>query len=815
MASPHESPALSLTGVFNMAELALMPVKIPLGVLSRYAAGRVNIYTSEVGAALCRGFELAPQGRRNVQAALESLRSVTSVGNALEFGFGMQDVIRHMARTESGATCVALCAALKESYSDAVAVEVLVELAKFANVDGEHVPSGIEWKSLLSACAGALTASAFPLRAETFMTIVKDDRLLGAAPSIMGTRSVRSCSTPQSIAQALFVLGEISRGKVGAISFVGGPDAGWLAAVAEWFFDLKIAIANHDEPLNFKYINSLDTEGVQLAIYLQNTPQQTASSQSLQPFGKTYYLEDASELFSAELRSSSDSYVSGRVKWDSAFSSTFMMDFSRIMSNPQCVGQLFGSAARLFRAQAAGDPPFRYSDLVACSGYCDQSHGKGFVNSLLTWFPELKPLKTFMGATASQSSGDALRTYDQCIALLKQFCGCIMCSSCHDVEGGDANNASDEDRLDDESDDEMQSAHSEGEVGRETEVNFTDDDRYCLTILAETIIVLGRSLANVTCETKGLHPTRLGLEMAYAKQYNLHYSAGKHAQAGLSPGGQFIFVVDKDANSRLITDDGNALESTEFKLQTVLELFSGRDADIVMTTTAATVNGVCAYLGILAQPQANAQDLGAIHVLSGRIQYQKKTYDRVEDRARLERDDLQTFEQCPKVADCPLPLDAWTLSIRERSERLDCRLELAECHFDGSVVDLDTTFLPLRVGPGHLSAMLCKRRGLVACSRGKIGRKSLCKPVRPELVSPDVLKKAETENVSFQIDERSIEVFHCREARQAVATIAAAAQASPLSCEVYIGGDECVTCCVAALLKNTHPSRTHFAVIML
>jgi hypothetical protein len=263
------------------------------------------------------------------------------------------------------------------------------------------------------------------------------------------------------------------------------------------------------------------------------------------------------------------------------------------------------------------------------------------------------------------------------------------------------------------------------------------------------------------------------------------------------------------------TYDGNAKESIELKLQTILALFSGREANFPMTTTAVTLNGICAYLGILTGPTASPEDVGRIHVLTGKIEYQKKAYDRVEDRVRLEKEELQNFDLCKKVLSFSFPFSEYTLSIRERAERLDCLLEIRPGENVIAVGSPVAIPVPLRVGPGILSTMLGNRRGLVSCSRGKVTPNSLCKTVRPELVSPEILKTAEVEDVGFRIGDRQVDIFHCADSRQAVAVAAAAARATRRSCEIYIRRDECVRCCVAAVMENTHPSRTHFAIILL
>src|SRR6186713_2549605 len=93
LSSLPNQPPFPQTGSWNMMELSKLPVQATLGALSRYSAARVNPYTALVGEVLCYNFQLTAQGRKNIEVAVTSLQVVGSVGDALEFGFGIEDVV--------------------------------------------------------------------------------------------------------------------------------------------------------------------------------------------------------------------------------------------------------------------------------------------------------------------------------------------------------------------------------------------------------------------------------------------------------------------------------------------------------------------------------------------------------------------------------------------------------------------------------------------------------------------------------------------------------------------------------------------------
>ena len=107
-----------------MLDIARLPVEYAVAMLSRYAAARVNPYTIIVAEAMGLTFRMGSKGRLNLEQSIAKLTAMGTIGNTLHIGFGVEDVIRSMVRSEGGAMQMGLCAALLECYSDDVAVEV-------------------------------------------------------------------------------------------------------------------------------------------------------------------------------------------------------------------------------------------------------------------------------------------------------------------------------------------------------------------------------------------------------------------------------------------------------------------------------------------------------------------------------------------------------------------------------------------------------------------------------------------------------------------------------------------------------------------
>ncbi|KAL9621518.1 MAG: hypothetical protein Q9160_004048 [Pyrenula sp. 1 TL-2023] len=297
-------------GSWSMLDFIKLPIEVTVGMASRYMAALVNPYTVVVGQALARPFQLSPSGYKNVGEAMKSLKVVRTLGKTLEIGFGIDDIVYSMAQFPDGATCLALCAALQETYSQDVAIEVLLELARDSKVNGQWMPSYSEWASLLEACSGVLSTSQFSLRAEILMSLQGGDEQLGAFNrSNAITKPARGCSNPQSIAKALAALSKISRKELKAITIVGHSDTGWSAAIAEWLLRLEVVIKNSQGDV--LYASRSNTCDIAVTIIYQEDKAQP--SQEIQLSGQTYIMEDISDLFNDGGVSNTARFVSGRL----------------------------------------------------------------------------------------------------------------------------------------------------------------------------------------------------------------------------------------------------------------------------------------------------------------------------------------------------------------------------------------------------------------------------------------------------------------------------------------------------------------------
>lgn len=798
-----------------MLDLSKLPVQATLGILSRYSAARVNPYTALVGEVLCQSFQLTATGRKNLEKAVGSLKVVGSLGDTLEFGFGMEDVVRTMAKTERGCVCLALCAALKECYSDDIAVEVLLEMARLVNVDGRYMPSSQSWKDLLSACAGTLSASKFPFLAEHLMQLPKDDGRLGAFQRLAAPpTSVRSCSRPGSIAEALSGLARISRGEMQAMTLYGGSDAGWLAALAEWLLDLKVMISNFDGTL---YYTNGDAESIQVNVVMRKKNDEI--SPDILAAETTFVLNDVSQIFEKEARSPNAVVVSGRLEWKHALSSAFLSDFKRLMEISHTLGDCIGSAARLFKGLVQADEAFPFKYRLACTSYSDASHGAGLVLNTIQWFPELQRLKDIMLTSVSQDLASAQKRYEACISVIRSHCNCITCQS--KTTGHDVFEEGDEDDVpmtpapeDDEAPDSPMGNESDAD---DESTEDWDPDKFCEVVITETIIFLSRALSNVLLEDENLLPTRSGLELAYGRQMN-HRLSAPLGRSALREVGPIAFCLDFDNNFSFGMQENNE-EGIEVRLQTALELFAGRRPPSSNSNySALCANGICAFLDIISETSSGGAEIESaskIHILPGRISHEKKSYNMLIDHVQPVDLPDTGFMNAIEFTQTERPQLNNRLSVRETYTGLEVWMETeTRAGRDGRKPR------KVWVGPSKLALWLTSRRGLVSCKRIRYVSPQMAKSTMQKdcpwsgPIPLREIRKAAVERRSIPFNDKAIDVLNYKDMSSAIAAVASTADLDP-KYSIFIVDRECLGCCMKAVLAVDRPERTNFCILQL
>ncbi|EED24650.1 ankyrin repeat-containing protein, putative [Talaromyces stipitatus ATCC 10500] len=229
---PTGSGNFQQSGQLDWVSLSKIPVTFGFDVLVRLSKAELNPATIAIGRFVCGRFVIKAEAQKRIRDALSSLKSFSSFGNLVWFGFGIKPIVKDLAETEQGLTCVALCACLSISYDSFYVAEVLREICKLQETPSDFIPSLHQWKTLVRMCAGSVSNSKFPTLLEGLMRL--------AAPS--AGASFDQPTTAEALAKAIGALADVSNNKLANTTIAGGLDCMWLAAFSEWCLALDVEV---------------------------------------------------------------------------------------------------------------------------------------------------------------------------------------------------------------------------------------------------------------------------------------------------------------------------------------------------------------------------------------------------------------------------------------------------------------------------------------------------------------------------------------------------------------------------------------------
>ena len=559
-------------GTVDWVALSQATVSSSVAVMARLSGAGVDPFTVTVGQALAFKFRLSRLGEYRLSKVLSELPSFSGVGNVLWFGFGIKYIVRSLASTMEGKNCVMLCACLSEVHSVEFSASVLSSLFELYTGPGARNlrPSLEQWVALVKMCCGILSASPFPVLAEQMMGQAGHARIATSRPGS------RLAGDPVEIAQALDAIARLSNGTLKAATLIGGPECGFIAAVAHYFFDIDVESRTSDGEI-LQASRKAEDQAQITVIYETHSGRQQVLTSMIS--SETYAVHDLkSNLFKAG--SASSTRITGRVPWKEALHYTFGRTFEKLVVRQE-FGDIIGSAARIFQAISKAEPEgdFNYYQLKEWCAYSDHSYGQGYLNSAISTFPELSALRKTMEAAVDLSYKDAVRTYGSAQTRLTTMCDCQICS---------------------------------GGQGRHT---------FCLPLLAEVIVRIALCLSILVLDIN-IDPSRAGLEDVY---YH-HRSLFKDRQSNI--GGE----PPKETGSLL------PLLGLDTLRELAILIFTGRATrpsriELESKNSAAVVSGgLVFYLNILQAVSDRPDEIIRLHVVPGRIEVESgRTFDVLED----------------------------------------------------------------------------------------------------------------------------------------------------------------------------------------
>jgi ankyrin repeat protein len=559
--------------------------------MARISRAGLDITAIVVSRIICSGFVIEPAAQERILDALSSLKSFSSYGNLIWFGFGIKPVIKDLAESEPGLACVALCACMSVSYKPFYAAQVLRELCQIRETPPDVIPSVHQWNALVNICAGSILSSKFPTLVEGLIRL--------ATPR--GDISLHQPTSAKALAKALGALADVSNGKLANISIAGGLDCLWLAAVSEWLLSLNVEI--HLSSGQTVYKSSVThAGGFPQVIVIFNS----GNGQQTQPIlTRKCYVVPKDHKFWGIPEPEQFTLVGGRSEWITILKNTFGSCLSTLLRGNlrQSFAYLLFGASReaessysreplgydLLRGFSNGNSPFSPFSRFHF-GY-KFSRGQAFLEFATQRLPELAVIKEILAQFDNQS---CIRSnWKDCMNKIKQECRCRSCqdqATAHDDYAG----------------------------------------QFCLTLIAETII----SFLWILSATKmhaSLRPSSQGLQLLYVRHREKRNR--------------------EDISYKVIHLSGVKVPKRYDILQVALEIFSGTGRNEILAErsvfSALSYNGVCVFFRALEDLNLLPEDASTIQIIPGHIEFEGTIYQRIcdldlTDNAGVSQDSLES-----------------------------------------------------------------------------------------------------------------------------------------------------------------------------
>ena len=638
---------------------------LSIQLLQRISEAGIDPYTVLVGQTVCGALQCGPEGRRKFLKALELCKGLAGYRKMLYFGIGVKHIVTALVTTEQGTICAALCSCLAECYSTNFAAEIMMEMTKAAREADETTPSLLQWHNLVKSCAGLVAKSTFGIEAEQMMRLAGDLRVANSNRRAGEGFFVadRGVAHQTDIAKTLLGLGRLSKGVLFQMTIIGGADAGFIAAIADWLLDLRVEIRGWED-INTQLHETIwkncseDQDPQLLVIY-----QKDMVENNVHCVGQTYRLPDARQIIRRRDGSTQESILSGRVPWEKAFEYTFNKDFKRLMELATAFGNAIGSAARIYQALFEADGWLPKDWIEDCHSYFPNSYGLAYVQFILTRFPELEPLRHVMCSAASTPTAyEACSHFEAHMKAIQSECECgECCPVARPNEGG---------RL----------------------------PTFCLVYLSYSIMKTSRALSGMITE---VCPSRAGLETMY-------WDVPRRRQSLLSPTN-----IIEQGQSTWHTGTG-----TKMLLQLADTIFSGdgvwRMEGFKNWICAIAQNGLCYYFDILVEPSFGANPAALVHITPGSIEHRGRAFALVRDSG----------PDIPPFTGSQGPGQYEVLHLGDELERgrggelqvlIEERLDGLSISY-GISKDMTTCY---RFGPARAVHAICRNEGKVSTCYGK------------------------------------------------------------------------------------------------
>lgn len=553
-------------------------------LLSQFDFAGVDPYALSYARVVAANYKASTSGERIFNHCLTNLPVFVAADDRLQLGWNESYLYRNLSLHQYEYEYHLLIAALSETLPEVYAAAVLSCLADKFHDENKIKPSIGSWTRLVRSMNGILTTSDFALMVDERMRL--DPYRVASGHS---TSCTNSLVPPTAFANALQALSDLSLTGTGDLKLVGGNFLGWFAAFTELFLGLNLHVtardghelyATHTESkatLHLMFLDSLDLE----AYFQQESSDSTPMSLAVM------CAPDSDKHAIPRIP------FTGRVGWETLLPKVFESSFHRLAhQDSKCFVQSVGGVARLF--QILVEDPNTPKDVVSEDNKLNPaSWGKGLIQTLCDWFPEMRHLQARLERLQSLDRLAAGGKCDEGAQSLVKICGCSICSG----------------------------TPFRGPDGKPTisKARGRLPESFCLLAIMETILNLGLAMSRTTV-VPSVYPSRAGILNIYQRQVEKLLDAERQ-----------VAIEGNDRLKILFLNDWNAGYST--RLQTAAAIFSGSwpKGDLPDNLCAIRHEGICAYVMEIQygdRSPRHRRDKNVIRVLPGHIAFKQRAFYR-------------------------------------------------------------------------------------------------------------------------------------------------------------------------------------------
>ena len=547
-----------------------------LEILKRISDADIDAYTLVVAQNLMHQFHMPLIGQQRVQDAIKELRSTSSFGDVIWFGFGVKHLVRSLSQSNDGMACLGLFGSLTEVFSPEVSALVAYEFSKLL-YPGEKLPSVSQWQRMLAVCSGILATSNFPLIAEQFLGLAGNRRAV-TSKGPMFTMPARVMGDIGDFAQALHAICLITRdAEQRSVTIVGGPSCGFLAAFAYWFLALEVEIRYIDSS-EVLYASKLDCEPHIIILYDKAIGQ--GQGLAAQISERTYMVRQVDRGLFTRVDDMHVVYYGGRVQSDRAIQSAFGDQGRKLLAGPN-LAIMLGKAARILRLMNARE---------RSTPFIQNSTGLEYLDTALALFPELSDSIDRAREVAMEGSlVSSVRIYERTLEGLKRDCSCEECLSERNTRSRDP--------------------------------HYVPKVIACLGVLAEVLISAVWDLENINDFGETINPSLRGFQHYYSG-WEDRFRIGSARHSPTPP--PTLFVLETEEPPQL-GKPPLSLETICFAAMTILGGEVGESYDLFQKLKntkplAFTSGGNCFYFNILEQVTDDPSLATRLNIIPGCIQ---------------------------------------------------------------------------------------------------------------------------------------------------------------------------------------------------